>query len=139
MRRWIDLAAHVVLGGIFFVFGLNKALGFMPPPELNDEAGAFMGALAGTGYFLKVLMGVEVLGGALLLMRRFVPLALLLLAPVVVNILLFHLFLDSTGLAIALVLVVLEGYLGLVVYRDRFAPVLVARPPERPAALDTNA
>ena len=69
---------------------------------------------------------VEVVAGLLLLIRKFAPLALVLLAPVVVHILLFHLFLapDPVGTAIAVLVFVLEAYLGFVVYKDRFAPVL---------------
>lgn len=128
MRKWTDLGAHVLLGLIFFVFGLNKFLHFMPPPELPAEAGAFMGALQDTGYFFPMLAIVEVVSGALLLARRFVPLALVLLAPVVVNILVFHLALAPSGLPIALVVVLLEAYLGLVTYRSSFGEVLAAQP-----------
>lgn len=128
MRKWIDLGAQLILGLIFFVFGLNKFLHFMAPPELPADAGAFMGALVDSGYFFSMLAVVEIVGGALLLVRRFVPLALLLLAPVVVNILAFHLALAPSGLPIAVVLVALEGYLGFVVHRDSFRHVLAATP-----------
>ena len=128
MKKWIDLVAHLILGLIFFLFGLDKFLNFLPQPELEPAAGAFFGALAETGYFLKLLATVEVIAGTWLLMRRFVPLALVMLAPVVVNILFFHLFLSPAGLPIALVVVVLEAYLGFWVYRRNFGPVLAAKP-----------
>jgi len=73
MKKWIDLGAHVVLGLVFTVFGLNGLLmafggsGFIPMPELPERAGALMGGLAATGYFLPVLKIVEVVGGLLLL------------------------------------------------------------------------
>ena len=130
MRKWIDLAAHVLLGLIFFVFGLNGLLQFLPMPPLPEPAGEFMGALAGTGYFFPVLKLVEVVAGALLLVRRFVPLALVLLAPIVVQIFLFHAVLTPglENLVLPVLIVALEVYLGFVVYRDSFRPVLAAKP-----------
>ena len=124
MKTKIDMAAQALLGLVFFVFGLNGFFEFLPMPEMSAEAGAYMGGLAATGYFLPVLKIVEVVAGALLLMRLFSALALLLLAPVVVQILLFHIFLDTAGLPMALVLTLLLAYLGFGVYRDAFAKVL---------------
>lgn len=134
MKKWIDLAAHMVPGLIFTVFGVNGLLmaltgsSFIPMPEMPDNAGAFMGAMAATGYFLPVLKIVEIIGGILLLTRRFVPLALVLLAPVIVQIFLFHLFLEPSGIPMGLILVVAEAYLGFVVYRKSFRSVLQAKP-----------
>lgn len=130
MKRWIDLAAHLVLGLVFFVFGLNGFLQFLPIPELPEAAGKLMGALAETGYFFPVLKLTEVVAGALLLIRRFVPLALVLLAPIVVQIFLFHAVLTPgvENLVLPVVLVALEAYLGFVVYRDSFRSVLAAKP-----------
>ena len=134
MKKWIDILAHVVLGLVFVIFGLNGLLmafagrGFIPMPELPPEPGAFMGALAATGYFLPVLKIVEIVGGLLLLIRRFVPLALVLLAPVIVQIFLFHAFLEPSGLPMGIVLVALEAYLGFGVYRGSFKSVLAAKP-----------
>src|SRR6476646_9889721 len=85
--------ARVVLGFAFFVFGLNGFLHFLPQPPMSGPPAAFMGALGATGYLFPLLKGTEVLAGALLLSGFFVPLALTLLAPVIVNIVAFHLFL----------------------------------------------
>lgn len=122
----LNIAAQALLGLIFFVFGLNGFLNFIPQPELPEAASAYMGALAGTGYFLPVLKAVETLSGLLLLIRKFPALALVLLAPIVVQILLFHLFIlpEPGGLVVAVLVVVLEAYLGFVVYKDRFKAVL---------------
>jgi len=116
------LIARVLLGLIFVVFGLNGFLSFihMPPPE--GQAGAFVGAMYVSGY-LKAVLALELIGGLLLLIGRFVPLGLTLLGPVVVNILLFHAFLAPAGLPLALVtaaltLVVLYGQ------RASFAPLV---------------
>ncbi|MGD8376977.1 MAG: DoxX family protein [Acidobacteriota bacterium] len=123
MRKWIDIGAQALLGLVFFVFGLNGFLGFLPLPELPEPAGRFLGALAETGYLLYLVKGIEVVAGFLLLIRKFSALALLLLAPGVVNIFLFHAFLAPGGLPLAILVVLLEAYLGFVVHFDRFRSV----------------
>lgn len=131
--RKVPTAARVFLGLIFFVFGLNGFLQFMPQPPLPEAAGAFMGALAATGYMFPLIKGTEVIAGALLLGNRFVPLALLLLSPIVVNIALFHFVLAPVNLAMVFVLIGLMGYLGWA-YRDAFAGVLTAKAAPNPAS-----
>ncbi|MEP7053586.1 MAG: DoxX family protein, partial [Pseudomonadota bacterium] len=86
--------ARVLLGLTFFVFGLNGFLHFIPQPAPPPAAGAFAGAMMATGYFFPLLKATEVLAGALLLGNRYVPLALAVLAPVIINIVAFHLFLE---------------------------------------------
>ena len=119
-------AARLLLGLIFFVFGLNGFLHFLPQPPSTPEAMAFGGALAATGYMFPLIKGTEVLAGALLLSGRFVPLALTLLAPVVVNILGFHLFLAPKGLAVPLVALALGLYLAWT-EREAYRALFVAR------------
>jgi len=104
--------ARYLLGTTFFVFGLNGFLNFIPPPAegIPAAAAAFGGALAQTGYMFPLIKGTEVLAGALLLANRWVSLALVLLAPIVVNIIAFHAFL-APGLGIPLVLLVLGSFL----------------------------
>jgi uncharacterized membrane protein YphA (DoxX/SURF4 family) len=121
----IVTGARVLLGLIFFVFGLNGFLQFMPTPEMNEAASSFMGALLATGYLMMVEKAVEVVAGLMLLTGKFVPLALVLLAPLSVNILLFHLFLDMGGLPIAIVVVLLNVFLAWA-YRDSYRGVLRA-------------
>lgn len=98
--------ARYLLGLLFLVFGLNGFLHFipmLPPPGL---AGQFMGALFMSHYLIVVFL-LEVIPAVLLLAGRYVPLALTLLGPVIVNIFLFHSFMEPSGLPIALVTVVL--------------------------------
>ncbi len=128
MKAKIDMVAQALLGLVFFVFGLNGFLEFLPMPEMGDQSGAYMGGLAAASYFFPVLKIVETVSGLLLLLRLFSPLALVLLAPVVVQILLFHLFLDPAGLPMAIVITLLEAYLGFGVYRDAFTRVLQPKP-----------
>ena len=126
ISRFAPTAVRVFLGLIFFVFGLNGFLQFMPQPPMPEKAGAFMGALAATGYMFPLIKGVEVLAGALLLSNRFVPLALALLAPNVVNIVLFHSVLAPGGLPVALMVLALELFAAWS-YRDAYASMLRAR------------
>jgi uncharacterized membrane protein YphA (DoxX/SURF4 family) len=119
-------AARVLLGLIFFVFGLNGFLHFLPQPPISGPPADFVGALAATGYMFPLLKGAEVAAGTLLLAGRFVPLALTVLAPIVVNIVAFHAFLAPSGLALPLVVVALEIFLAYS-YRGAFRPMLRAR------------
>jgi uncharacterized membrane protein YphA (DoxX/SURF4 family) len=96
------IIVRILLGLMFVVFGLNGFLHFIPmgdPPK--GLAGEFVNALMNTSY-IKVVAGLQVAGGLLVLSGRFLPLGLLLLGPVIVNILLFHLFLEPKGLGMAL-------------------------------------
>jgi len=127
LTRYIPTGARIVLGLAFLVFGLNGFFGFLPMPEQPGAGGAFLGALAATGYMFPLIKGTEVLVGVLLLSNRFVPLALTLLAPVTVNIVAFHAFLDAPA-SLGLPLVLLALQLGLAwSYRDHFRRVLSAK------------
>jgi putative oxidoreductase len=99
--------ARVLVGLVFIVFGLNIFLQFLPqPPPPKGPAGDFATALF-VSHYLYAVGALQVIGGALLLVGRFVPLGLTLLGPVIVNILLFHILLNPTGLPIAIVVAVL--------------------------------
>ena len=124
MTKHIPTAARYLLGSIFFVFGLNGFLGFLPQPPLAPEGGAFLGALAAAGYMFPLIKGTEVVASLLLLSNRFVPLSLALLAPITFNIVAFHAFL-SPGLALPLVVLALQLYLAYA-YRAQYRSMLQA-------------
>jgi len=98
--------ARILLGFMFTVFGLNGFLHFIPMQPPPGLAGQYMGALF-VSHYLVVVFVVQLVGGLLLLANRYVPLALILLGPVIVNILCFHAFLAPEGLPLALVATVL--------------------------------
>jgi uncharacterized membrane protein YphA (DoxX/SURF4 family) len=102
--RILTIIVRILLGLMFVVFGLNGFLDFMPKPKEPPTAHAleFFTALSATGY-LKVVMSLQLIGGLLVLSGRFLPLGLLVLGPIVVNILLFHIYIDRNGLEIAVV------------------------------------
>jgi len=87
--------ARFLLGTVFFVFGLDGFLGLIPLPPLPTPAAQFIQTMQSSGYLFYLVKGTEVVVGALLLSGRFVPLALVLLSPVIVNIVLFHAFLNA--------------------------------------------
>ena len=127
-RKVVPTVARLFLGLVFTVFGLNFFLHFLPTPPEPPRALAFAGALFGSGYLFPLLKSIEVAAGLLLLSGLFVPLALALLAPVIVNIIGFHLFLAPGGLPIPLAVLAAELYLAWT-YRAAFAPMLHARTP----------
>jgi len=105
----LNLIARLLLGLIFVVLGLNGFLNFLSMgPMPSGLAGQFIGALVLSHYFW-VIAALQVAGGVLLLVNRFVPLALVLLGPVIVNIILYHVFLNPSGAALAIVVVILWG------------------------------
>jgi len=119
------VATRFLLGTIFFVFGLNGFLHFIPQPPMPEAAGAFLGGLASTGYFFPLLKGTEVLASIALLSNRYVPLALTVLAPITINILLFHLVLAPAP-GLPLVIIASQLYLAWT-YRESFAGMLRAK------------
>lgn len=96
--------ARVLLGLLFVVVGLDEFLQFMPLPQVHGVAEQFLSAMTEKTHYMYVVAACEVVGGSLLLMGLHVPLGLTLLGPVIVNILCFHVFMDRTGLPIALII-----------------------------------
>ncbi len=104
--------ARLLLGLLFVVFGLNGFLHFIPLPPPTGVAGQFMGAIFASHYWV-IIFGLQVAGGLLLLLNRFVPLALVLLGPVLANIIFFHAFMAPAGLPLAIVVVALWAVLAV--------------------------
>lgn len=122
----MKLATHVAriaLGLIFTVFGANYFFHFIPMHEMPEVAGKFMMGLGASGYFFPFMKTVEIVCGVLLLAGVYVPLALTVLAPIVVNIFLFHLFLAPGGMAVSVALLALELFVAWS-YRSKFSGVL---------------
>jgi|SRR5260221_7275309 len=118
----LPLVARILLGAMFVFSGLNGFFQFMPAPPMPAAAGALLGAFGASGYLFPLIKGTELLVGLVLLSGRFVPLALTVLAPVLVNIVSFHAVLAPAGLPIPLVLLAAEIYLAWT-HRDAFAPL----------------
>jgi uncharacterized membrane protein YphA (DoxX/SURF4 family) len=114
--RIAALIARILLGLIFFVFGLNGFLHFIPMGAMpTGLAGQYVGVLM-QSHYIYFVAALQVAGGVLLLVGRYVPLGLTLLGPVIVNILLYHLLMEPKGLPMACIVTVLWG---IVAYRNR--------------------
>jgi len=119
------IIVRVLLGLVFVVFGSNAFLHFIPMPPLPPTpAGNFLNALFVSHYIYAVAL-FQVIGGLLLLVGRFVPLGLVFLFPVIVNIDLFHIFMDHSGLPMAALVSLLAIFL-VWRHRDAFAGILRA-------------
>ena len=121
----VSSMVRFILGVIFVVFGLNGFLNFIPMPPPTGIAGQFAGALF-LSHYLVVILLIQVFAGILLIANRFVPLALTLLGPVVVNIFFYHVFMDSSDLPRAAVVIILWLLVAYSV-RSAFAGVLQQR------------
>lgn len=111
MKSKLLVSARLLFGLMFLVFGLNGFLGFIPLPQPTPEAGAFLGALAKTGFIFPIIKSIEILVGIAMLANRFVPLALVVITPILVVIFCHHALLDPAGLPNVIFLVALHGFL----------------------------
>jgi putative oxidoreductase len=123
--RTASAVARYLAGVIFLVFGLNGFLNFIPLPPPGGIAGQFMGALY-TSHYLWVIFAFQVIAGVLLLVNRYVPLAVAVLAPVIVNILSFHALMAPSGLPQAILVAILWALIFIDV-RPAFAGLFQAR------------
>src|SRR3981081_3500227 len=122
----LTLIARLLLGLAFLVFGLNGFLNFLSMgPMPSGLAGQFIGALILSHYYW-VVAALQIVGGALLLVNRFVPLGLVLLGPVIVNIILYHVFLNPVGIGLAIVVTIL-WFIVFYAYRQYFSGIFVQR------------
>jgi hypothetical protein len=126
--RYFPAIARILLGLPLLVFGLNGFFNFIPPPTTPMPVGAtaFAGALMQSGYMMQLIAATLLIVGVLLVVNRFVPLALALFAPFIVNSIAFHTFLAPSGLPMAAVFLALELYLAWA-YRNTYRPMLAAR------------
>ena len=121
----LTIIARILLGLVFVLFGSNAFLHFLPMPPLpQGVTGEYLHAFFASGY-VYVISGFQVIGGLLLLIGRFVPLGLIILAAIIVNIWTFHLLMapDPAAMVPAVVVSILELFL-VWSYRDRFAGIL---------------
>ena len=124
--RIVTAIFRVLLGVMFLVFGLNGFLNFIPapkdlPPDLVTVSTGLM-----KGGYMTVVSATEILVALLLLTNLFVPLALALLAPIVVGIITFHIAIAPTTIVPGIVVLVMELYLAWA-YRGAFRPMLQAK------------
>ncbi len=113
---------QIVLG-LFLVFTvLSGFFQFFPAPQFNETGAAFLAALFSTGYILTLMTIIFLITGLMFVFNKWSAFGTLLLAPITVNIVLFHIFLDFTGWYSAFILMILNIYLG-VIYWSRYKPI----------------
>lgn len=123
VMRTASVVARYLTGVIFLVMGLNGFLNFIPLPPPGGVAGQFMGALY-VSHYLWVIFAFQVIAGVLLLVNRYVPLAVAVLAPIIVNILTFHASMAPSGLPLALFVAVLWALIFVVLEASLFCMVI---------------
>jgi len=123
--KYIVTISRIILGLIFLVFGLNGFVHFIPSPQYPGVAGQFIGAIFSSHFYIVVFL-TQIVGGLILLANRYVPLGLLLLGPVIVNILSFHIFMAPGQIPLALVATVL-WFVVFFRLRSAFSGVFVQR------------
>ncbi len=118
--------ARYLLALLLLVFGSNKFLGFMEMPPMPEEAQAYLSALGSTGVLFPLLGVIYIITAITLLADRFAALLLLILAPVAVNILLFHATLAPSGIGPGIILTVLL-ILTMIRYKPKYEAILQAK------------
>ncbi len=124
--KYFPLIARTLLGLIFLYYGVAEFKA-VPQPGMDPEASAFIGALMDSGYFWQLLKVLEIVCGTLLIVGRFVPLMLIVLAPVVLNGMLFHILLSPDGKTAVVALTLALGLYLAYQYRSSFRGVLQPR------------
>lgn len=119
------IIARVSLGLLFVLIGLDEILAFIPPPPVHGVGEQFMIAMAVKTHYMYGVAAFEIVGGLLLLTRRYAPLGLTLVGPVIVNVILFHIFMDHTGSLPGVAVSVLATFV-LWCYRENFAGLIRA-------------
>ena len=120
------IVAQVLVGLVFVVFGSNGILNFLHAPPLPPGQGADFARIMQDSHYTIFVGAVQVIGGLLLLVNRFVPLGLTLLGPVIVNILLFHGLLMHQGWQPGVVVAILWIFL-FFRYKANFAGIFAAK------------
>lgn len=107
MKTKILFAVQILVGILLLIFGLNKFLHFMANPPVSEEMGMFMMALAKTGYIFPIVGAIQVLSGLSFILNKFTALMAVVIVPVMLNAVLAHAFLDPSGIAGSLVILIL--------------------------------
>lgn len=115
-------AARIIFGLLWVVFGVNFFLHFLPQPPPPEAGMTFLSGLMANPLFFPLMKGIEIAGGVLLLANVAVPLVLVVLAPITVNILLYHAVLDPAGMGLTIAMVVIHAFLGYA-YFNSFRPL----------------
>lgn len=120
------MIVRILLGLMFVFFSVVVLFKLMPQPELTGDVKTFMEGVAVSVYLMPLIKITELVCGIALLINRFVPLALVILFPIIINIVLFHAFLEPSGLPMAIVILVLELFLAYA-YREHYRTLVAVK------------
>lgn len=120
------IIVRVLMGLLFLFASIIVLFNLVPQPELTGKVKIFMDGVNASGYLLPLIKITELLCGIAFVAGRFVPLATVVIAPVIVNIFFFHAFVDTSGLPVAVFLVLANIFLAYANW-DKFKPLLEAK------------
>jgi putative oxidoreductase len=120
------IIVRVLMGLLFLFASIVVLFNLVPQPELTGRVKTFMEGVNATGYLMTMIKVTELLCGIAFVSGYFVPLATIVIAPIIVNIFFFHAFVDTSGLSVAVFLVLANAFLAYA-YRDKFKPLLEAK------------
>ena len=120
------IVVRTLMGLLFLFASVSYFFDLLPKPDLSGTVKTFNEGLESVGYFMPLLKTVELLCGLAFVVGRFVPLATILIAPIIVNIFCFHAFVDRAGLPVAIFLVLANGFVAYY-YRKSYAELLKAK------------
>ncbi|MGB7070243.1 MAG: DoxX family membrane protein [Pyrinomonadaceae bacterium] len=120
------IIVRTLMGLLFLFASISVLFNLFPKPEMTGAVKTFNDGLEATGYFMTLLKITELLCGIAFVIGRFVPLATVVIAPIIVNIFFFHAFLDRTGLPVAIFLVLANAFVAYY-YRDSYKGLLAAK------------
>jgi putative oxidoreductase len=120
------IIVRILMGLLFLFASITVLFKLFPQPELAGNVKIFMDGVNATGYLMPLIKITELLCGIAFVSGRFVPLATVVIAPVIVNIFLFHAFVDTQGLPVAVFLVFANIFLAIANW-DKFKPILGAK------------
>ncbi len=125
MKKWSILISRYLLGVIFLINGINMFLQFMPlpNPQQPEMAQRFLDLLAEAGYFYPILGLVKLLTAFALISNRFLPLMLIVMFPITLNGILFHIKMDAQMAPVAIIVGLMQCYL-IFVNKSKYLPML---------------
>lgn len=119
------IVVRTLIGLLFLFASVTYFLNFVPQPEMTGNMKLFSDGMAASGYLMPLVKTIKMLCGIAFVAGKYVPLAVVLIAPIAVNILLIHAFLAPEGLSVAIPI-----FLGLLflayIYRKNYEPLLAA-------------
>lgn len=116
---------RILMGLLFLFASITVLANLFPEPELTGIKKTFMDGIKASGYLLPLIKITELVCGISFVSGYFVPLAAIVIAPVIVNIFLYHIFVDSTGLPVAIFLIAANGFVAFY-HREKYKALLQA-------------